>query len=88
MAFANGNSRMIVIQLVQSSSTLYFKINDGIVNSSLQVVDIEDLACPVNQCCIFLNKLSGPLSIETRLVSQIATMVLTDQDLANFIKLE
>lgn len=78
LAFATGNLRTMVFQLQPSSDHSYI----------LDIVEVDDLACPINQCCLFFNKMPGPLSPESRLGSQITTMNLTDQDLTEFIKTE
>ena len=64
---------------------LYFHRLDNQTNSLLAIVEISDLSFPINQCCLFYNKLERPLSPQIRLGAQITYLTVLDQDLIDFI---
>lgn len=70
---------------VQVVLLVYFHKLDNQTNSLLAIVDLSDLTFPINQCCLFYNKLERPLSPKTRLGTQITYLTVLDQDLTDFI---
>ena len=70
---------------VQVVLLVYFHKLDNQTNSLLAIVEISDLSFPINQCCLFYNKLERPLSPQIRLGAQITYLTVLDQDLIDFI---